>query len=150
MDRGQVRSEVRWLKGVPNGAPITVYLWSYRGHQGEAVNLAEAWRAIAEAADKAYFVGEGFVKHCPRCLGQCCLDDFGYKVVHMGAKHRTHHCDSCADGTLPPTDDAVRKLRAECEALKVRAEKAEVALAEALQKCEALEATAVFRQNHPE
>ncbi len=88
MDRGQVRSEVRWLKGVPNGAPITVYLWSYRGHQGEAVNLAEAWRAIAEAADKAYFVGEGFVKHCPRCLGQCCLDDFGYKVVHMGAEHK--------------------------------------------------------------
>ncbi len=87
------------------------------------------------------------MKHCSRCLGMCCLDDFGYKVVHRGAEHYTHHCDSCADGTSPPTDDAVRKLRAECETLRARAEAAEAALAEALKRCEALEATAVFWQN---
>lgn len=41
---------------------------------------------------------------CPNCKGRCCRDEFGYRVVHMGAEHYQHDCDACEDGTkyVPP------------------------------------------------
>ena len=38
---------------------------------------------------------------CPSCEGKCCRDDYGYRVVHMGAKCYEHYCDYCDDGMEP-------------------------------------------------
>jgi len=61
-------------------------------------------------------------KVCPTCKGKCCRDpdcrdpDYGYRVVHRGAKCYKHDCEDCNNGNVPqpdPRDATIAHLMSE-------------------------------------
>ena len=66
---------------------------------------------------------------CPTCKGRCCRDEFGYRVVHMGAEHYQHDCDDCCGGVQYAPMRSVADERADVVAwLREQQERVEFAL----------------------